>query len=123
MRHDKFALTRTVLTCLALAVHIPFVEGQRVSKKITVHVKVSAEDGNPLPSKVVIEVSGKEKACGKLSLNDELATVDENGEAVFELPVCKVTVKANVPLYLQAVAPVDLAEYKSPIRLILQREE
>jgi hypothetical protein len=97
-------------------------EKKAEAKKIEVHVKVSAKDGKPLPAKTIVEISGKEKACGSLNSNDETEAIDENGEATFSLPVCKVTVKVNVALYIPAIKQVDLANYKSPIELLLERE-
>lgn len=137
MCHDKITLTATFLACLALPVSIFSVaafqidsdqpqlsEGKKAeAKKIEVHVRVSAKDGKPLPPKTVVEISGKEKACGSLNSRDETETIDEKGEAKFSLPVCKITVKVNVALYIPAIKQVDLADYKSPIVLTLDREQ
>jgi hypothetical protein len=141
MRPDKITITAAALTCLALMIPIPSFavfqtdsnkpqqsEGNKTEekkaegKKIEVHVKVSAKDGKPLPPKTMVEISGKEKACGSLNSNDETEAIDEEGEATFSLPVCKITVKVNVALYIPAIKQIDLANYKSPIELFLERE-
>jgi hypothetical protein len=142
MNLDKITVIIAVRTCLALLVFIPSVavpqtdldrsqqnEGKKTeekktdAKKIEVHVKVSTKDGKPLPPKTSVEISGKEKACGSLNSNDATAIIDEKGEAIFSLPVCKVTVKVNVTLYIPAMKPIDLAAYKSPIVLTLEPEQ
>jgi hypothetical protein len=142
MNHVTITVTTALLTCLALLVPIRSVavsqtdpdksqqsgskkteEKKADAKRIEVHVKVSAQDGEPLPPKTLLEISGKEKACGSLNSTDATAMIDEKGEATFNLPVCKVTVKINVALYIPAIKQVDLASYKSPIVLTLEPEE
>jgi hypothetical protein len=97
-------------------------EKKTETKKIEVHVKVSAKDGKPLPPATMVEISGKEKACGALNSNDATAAINAKGEATFSLPACKVTIKVHVALYMPAIKQVDLAEDKSPITLTLEHE-
>jgi hypothetical protein len=142
MNLNKITVTTAVLMCLALLVPIPSVavtqsdsdksqqsedkkteEKKADAKRIEVRVKVSAKDGKPLPSRTVVEISGKEKACGSLNSTDATAKIDEKGEATFSLPVCRVTIKVNVDMYFPAIKQVDLADYKSPIVLALEPEQ
>jgi hypothetical protein len=141
MSFDRITVATGVFACLALLLSVPSALCQAESdkavpdpsknteekksdvKKIEVRVKVSAKDGKPLPLKVIVEVSGKDKACGALNSKDATEPVDQKGEAVFKLPVCKIAVKVNVPLFVQANKPVDLADYKSPIVLVLEHEQ
>jgi hypothetical protein len=98
-------------------------EKKAAPKKIDVRVKVSVEDGGELPPDLRVQVSGQEPACGGLNANDASAAVAENGEALFrDLPVCKVAVKLNANRFLPVRAAVDLAAYKEPIPLTLERE-
>jgi hypothetical protein len=142
MNRHKITVTTAVMTCLVLLFPIPSVAAPQAGanaspqgagkkteekktdvKKIEVRVKVSAKDGKPLPSKTMVEISGKDKTCGSLDSNDATATLDEKGEATFNLPACKVTVKVNAALYIPAIKQVDLADYKAPIVLTLEREQ
>ena len=91
--------------------------------KIEVRIKVTTTDGRPLPANSKVEISGQEPACGVLSSNDQFATIDAHGEAVFrDIPACKVTIKINVSLYVFLRKAVDLANFKSPITLSLEPE-
>jgi len=91
--------------------------------KIDVHIKVTTTDGRPLPPNSKVEISGQEAACGVLSSNDQFATIDARGEAVFrDIPACKVTIKINISLYVFLRKAVDLANFTSPITLSLEPE-
>ena len=92
-------------------------------KGVEVHFKVSVEESGDLPPNTKIEISGREAACGSLQTDDAVSTINEKGEAGFkDLPACKVTVKVNQTGYLPWRQTFDLADYKEPIQITLERE-
>ena len=95
------------------------------TKLIEVRVQVSTQDGKTLPANSMVEISGQEKACGSsLNSNDARTAINQQGEAIFrEVPVCKVTVKLNLNLYVPFRKVLDLADYKAPIKVILEPEQ
>ena len=99
-------------------------EKKTAPKRVEVRFKVSVEDGGELPPSTRVEISGQEQACGSLNANDVSSAVDENGQAVFKsLPVRKIAVKINANLFLPLRIAIDLAGYKSPVALTLEREK
>src|SRR5262245_54221518 len=63
-------------------------------KKIEVRVKVSGADGEQIPARTKVRISGRDEACGALRQQDAEALTDQSGVAVFSaVPVCKVTVR------------------------------
>lgn len=82
----------------------------RSDRRVEVHVKAVAADGKPLPAGSMVEISGAETRCGRLSTSDARAMLDERGEAVLrDLPACKVAVKVNLVQYLPVRKVVDLS--------------
>ena len=93
-------------------------------KAVDVRFKVSIKGGGDVPANTKIEISGREDACGPLQTEDATSTVNDKGEAVFKnLPPCKVTYKVNRSPYLPVRQLFDLAGYKEPIQISLQREQ
>jgi hypothetical protein len=89
-------------------------KGRAENKKVDVKVRVSANDGTPIPAGSVVEISGQESTCGKLSSDDLRASINESGEVMFrDLPACKVTVKINLSQYKPGRKEVDLRGYRS----------
>lgn len=98
-------------------------EKKSAPNAVEFHFKVSVKDNGDLPANTKIEISGSEAACGSLQTTDVTSIINEKGEAVFKgLPACKVTVKVNQTGYLLWRQAFDLAAYKEPIQITLERE-
>jgi hypothetical protein len=82
----------------------------KVQPLITVHIKVSAEGVNPLPSRSSIQLKGLDD-CDTLARD---GTLESNGQITFsDLPVCKVMLKILITGFEhKTVTEVDLADRK-----------
>jgi hypothetical protein len=94
------------------------------TKLVDFHVKLSTKDGKRVPVGTTVEITGKSAACGSFLGKDDSRPVDGDGEVVFHVPACKVSVKTDPDGYKQVPKPkeVDLAKDKPSIELVLQPE-
>ena len=115
---------------VALSQEPPNPAGEK--RTVDVLVKVSTQNGEPLPSDSKVEVSGQEQACGEM--NDPRKTLDVKGEATFaKLPVCVVSIKAFLKGYIQVriemngkkltSKAVDLRQYSAPVSVVMEKEQ
>jgi len=87
-------------------------------KKITLHIQLSAEGMDPLPTGSTIELKGDEETC---KTNVQQTQHVELGEATFpDLPVCKVRLWIFITGFDTKTVPADLAKYKDPIRIVVK---
>jgi hypothetical protein len=117
---------------LPLAVAVPVLQGEPtnpetspantpVDKKanIDLHIIVSAEGKQTLPSESKIDLLGNEQACHDLQrLRHSIAP---NGKATFvDLPACKIKLTIYITGFDTKSISVDLAHYKDPLRVLIK---
>ena len=120
----------TLILCVALwhvagAVPVPQDEpgnpGTSHAKKpakINVHIIVSAEGKDTLPSGSKIDLLGNEPACEDVQRLKHSLGAD--GATFPDIPICKVKLKIYITGFDTKTAVVDLADYKDPMRILVK---
>ena len=122
-------LTPTLILCVALsclAVAVPGPQNEQDKPKISpakkakidVHIIISAQGKNPLPSGSKIDLLGNEPRCQDVQRLQH--SLGPNGATFPELPVCKVKLKIYITGFNIQIVSVDLAHYKDPMRIQVQ---
>ncbi len=86
--------------------------------KINVHIIVSAEGKDALPSGSKIDLLGNEPACEDVQRLKH--SIGPDGATITDLPVCKVKLKIYITGFDTKTVVVDLADYKDPMRILVK---
>jgi hypothetical protein len=86
--------------------------------KINVHIIVSAEGKDTLPSGSKIDLLGNEPACEDVQRLKH--SIGPDGATFPDLPVCKVKLKIYITGFDTKTVVVDLADYKDPMRILVK---
>jgi hypothetical protein len=86
--------------------------------KISVHIIVSAQGKDALPSGSKIDLLGNEPACQDVQRLQH--GIGPDGATFPDLPVCKIKLMIYITGFDTKTALVDLADYKDPMRILVK---
>jgi hypothetical protein len=86
--------------------------------KISVHIIVSAEGHDKLPSGSRIDLQGREEACKDVQRLQQ--SIGPDGTTFLDLPICRVELRIYITGFDTKIISVDLAAYKNPMRVLVK---
>jgi hypothetical protein len=86
--------------------------------KINVHIIVSAEGKDALPSGSKMDLLGNEPACEDVQRLKH--SIGADGATFTDIPVCKVKLNIYITGIDTKTVCVDLADYKDPMRILVK---
>jgi hypothetical protein len=112
-------LAMAILTLLPAAAQ----DSAPAVKKSALTVVVKTSDSKDLPANAKVQITFHDKTCGDLFGGPDRNETIVNGKARFEdLAVCRISIKVDVPGYLNPARILKPADFKPEIDITLTAE-
>lgn len=93
------------------------------AKKSNLTVVVKTDDQKDLPAGSKVQITFRDRTCGSLFGGEDRNEIIVKGKARFEgLPVCPISIKVDVPGYLNPPKVLRPADFKPEIEITLKAE-
>ena len=86
---------------------------------VTIHLKISAEGMDKLPTGSTIELRGDPAVCKDVQRSQNI----QSGEAMFpDVPKCKIDLRFVITGFNTQVLSVDFGKYKDPLQIVIKSD-